>query len=195
MNDPYDLYEAKKTQKIEVAYKRNRGSSKKNGIGAVNAGGAIVIIIFVVLCLTIFGLLAFATSFADKKLADKTLENMERYYEADSKAEKKLSEIYNELSDKIKNNIIPEIDGVTLYDEGSENGERLIIAEFNTDMGIAESAGVRFYLNSVIYFHYGEETKKISYRISGWRVITESALTYDGQARELWMPDFGGWEE
>ena len=171
----------------------NRVSHKKSGIGTVNAGGAIVIIIFVVLCLAVFGLLAFATAFADKKLADKTLESMERYYAADSEAEQKLSEIYNALIDSLKNNAIPVIEGANLHEEWAENGGRAFTVEFNTDMGISKSAEARFYLKSGIYFHYTEQTGTLSHRVREWRVIVDSDFTYDERELELWMPDFGVW--
>ena len=199
MNDPYNPYEAGKPQKIEVGYRSNRSSSKKSGIGAVNAGGAIVIIIFVVLCLTIFGLLAFATSFADKKLADKTLFNVERYYAADSEAEKKLAEIYNAIIGGIKtasvSDIIKKTEGAELHDEYTENGEKVFAIGYETDMGASKTAEVKFKLSSLIEFRYNEETQKLSYKISEWKVITDSSLIYGENGLGVWMPDFGEVEE
>jgi len=106
MNNQYNPYEpdgkSNSDSKIKVEFKKHISHSmKKKGMGTVNAGGAIIIIIFVVLCLTIFGLLSFTTSFADKKLADRNLDSVVRYYKADSEAEEKLAIIYDALYTRI----------------------------------------------------------------------------------------------
>jgi len=40
-------------------------------------------------------MLSFTAAFSDKKLTDKTLESVAKYYKADLEAEEKLAEIYN----------------------------------------------------------------------------------------------------
>lgn len=59
----------------------------------VSIGGVTVLVIFTVLCLTIFSVLSLASAQADKRLSDKNLEQAARYYEADGKAEEWLREV------------------------------------------------------------------------------------------------------
>lgn len=56
-------------------------------------GGSSLVVIFAVLCLTVFALLSLSTVKADKRLADINEKAVENYYAADLEAEKMLSEI------------------------------------------------------------------------------------------------------
>ena len=197
MYDPYNPYEMDKTPKIEVNFKRTRISTKKTGIGTVNAGGAIIIIIFVVLCLTIFGLLSFTTSFADKKLADKNLRSVEQYYQADSEAEKKLATIYEEVNNKTGAGFLFDIELVksAVSDiagdiDAYESGDGIAVA-YKTIMGDPdEDENVKFYLNSKIILIYDADAKKLYYKITEWKVIFDSGLTYDEDFYGIWGGDF-----
>lgn len=82
---------------IKINFKRNRISPSSRPAPATSSGGAMLIIIFVVLCLTVFGFLAFSTAFADRKLTDKNIKNQVEFYSADSEAELKIAKIYGEL--------------------------------------------------------------------------------------------------
>lgn len=207
MYDPYNPYETENSPEISVNFKRNRISAKKTGIGTVNAGGAIIIIIFVVLCLTIFGLLSFTTSFADKKLADKNLQSVARYYKADSEAEEKLAMIYDGIYGKIKSgttengaffdiieiidiveSVISDIPGNTgIGDiEKLADGEIMTTVFYTTDMSDSE---IEFYLSSEVEFYYKQNTDEFSYKIKEWRVIMDSEFDYDANQFKLW--DFG----
>ncbi len=50
-------------------------------------GGSSLLVIFAVLCLTVFALLGFSTVQADKRLADISVQAVADFYEADSQAE------------------------------------------------------------------------------------------------------------
>ena len=189
MYDPYNPYETEKP-KIEVNFKRHRISTKKNGIGTVNAGGAIIIIIFVVLCLTIFGLLSFATSFADKKLADKNLKSVEQYYKADAEAEEKLAAIYDAVYAKmqtgpafdvsfVKNAV--SVSNIPFETDISEYGGGVKVA-YKTVLGEPdEDKNVKFYLNSEIIL-YSDKT----YKIIVWKMVFDSDLDYDNDQYNVW---------
>ncbi len=56
-------------------------------------GGSSLLVIFAVLCLTVFALLAFRTVTADKRLADASAEAVRQYYEADTSAEAILGQL------------------------------------------------------------------------------------------------------
>ena len=200
MYDPYNPYETKKTG-IEVNFKRNRISTKKPGIGTVNAGGAIIIIIFVVLCLTIFGLLSFTTSFADKKLADKNLRSVEQYYKADSEAEINLMAIYEAINSYVKKEADFFFDEYFVGDAVSSLGvaDELEIEEKNGGVAVAyktimgepdEDENVKFYLNSEVIFYYDINTNKLSYKISLWKVVFNSDFDYQSEQFNVWDGDW-----
>lgn len=66
----------------------------KNNI-SMGMGGTLVIVIFVVLCLTVFATLSFTTAYSDLKLVNKTQEMTYDYYTTEGNAEKRLSEIFD----------------------------------------------------------------------------------------------------
>lgn len=64
---------------------------KERSFSPPTIGGSSLLVIFAVLCLTVFALLSLSTVQSDGRLSDKTLETTVGYYEADSKAEEILS--------------------------------------------------------------------------------------------------------
>jgi len=60
---------------------------------APTVGGTSLLVIFSVLCLTVFALLCLSTAQAEKRIADASLEGIAAYYEADRQAQ----EIYAQL--------------------------------------------------------------------------------------------------
>ena len=64
---------------------------QQQGFQAPMVGGSSLLVIFAVLCLTVFALLAISTVQADKRLADASINAVSEYYEADCKAEKILA--------------------------------------------------------------------------------------------------------
>ena len=211
MYDPYNSYETENSKKVEINFKQNRVSGKKSGVGTVNAGGAIVIIIFVVLCLTIFGLLSFTTSFADKKLADRNLQSVSQYYKADSQAEELLAKIFDAVDKKIAitvetnffnedfvkdavNSIsgipdeVVEINFYEPYIESHASDENVIAVFYRIDMGSGASkdSTANSYLNVEIYLYYNQNTGKLSYKISEWRVAVKLDFNYDDNQIDVW---------
>ncbi len=63
-------------------------------------GGSSLLVIFAVLCLTIFALLGLSTVQADRRLAEASQEAVKNYYEADAQAELILA--------KLRQGILPE---------------------------------------------------------------------------------------
>ncbi len=66
---------------------------KSNNNIKVSVGVSSIIMIFVVLCLTTFGVLSYLSAQSDYKLTIKTLNSIKDYYVADSTAEEFLAEI------------------------------------------------------------------------------------------------------
>ena len=59
----------------------------------LGTGTSSILMIFVVLCLTVFGVLSFSTASADQRLTDKALDGVTAYYAADALAEEALAQI------------------------------------------------------------------------------------------------------
>ena len=66
-------------------------AKRKSGITLV--GGSSLLVIFSVLCLTVFALLALSTVKADIRIADASIQSIEDYYKADCEAEEILAKI------------------------------------------------------------------------------------------------------
>ena len=65
--------------------------SKREALPAV--GGSSLLVIFAVLCLTIFALLGLSTVQADRRMAEASRNAVQRYYEADTEAERVLASL------------------------------------------------------------------------------------------------------
>ena len=61
--------------------------------GFTLTGGSSLLVIFAVLCLTVFALLALSTVKADMRLADAAVQSVEEYYLADCAAEEILAQL------------------------------------------------------------------------------------------------------
>ena len=96
--DMFNSFGSREDADMKAEFKRNRIAAKPSPVPMTNSGGAMLIVIFVILCLTVFGFLAFSTAFADRKLTDKNIKNQVEYYNADSAAELKIVEIYRSLN-------------------------------------------------------------------------------------------------
>jgi len=79
--------------------------------GGLGIGSASIILIFAVLCLTVFSLITFYVAENDKALVDAKAEAVVSFYEADAKAEAVLAEI-------MSSETIPDsVNGITIHNE------------------------------------------------------------------------------
>ena len=62
-------------------------------VGPPPVGGSSLLVIFAVLCLTVFAMLTLSTARADDRLADASVEAVSAYYRADAEAESVLSRL------------------------------------------------------------------------------------------------------
>ncbi len=161
--------------------------NKKNASNAINAGGALVIVIFVVLCLTIFGMLSFATSFADKKLADKNLLAVSQFYEADTKAEEILAQSFDALSSAEG---ITADGAVTMLEDA---GIKDVIITEKSDERIEVSYDVEISdmqtLKCTIDFYIDSQEGTLCYEIQKWQTVITGDLSYDDDLLDLWSGD------
>lgn len=68
-------------------------NKQTSGFRAPMVGGSSLLVIFAVLCLTMFALLGLSTAQANKRLADASIKAVADYYAADCEAEKILAQI------------------------------------------------------------------------------------------------------
>lgn len=67
--------------------------ARKRVISGIQIGMSSLMLIFVVLCLTVFSILSLMSAMSDMRLSEKTLAASQAYYKADSIAEEKLRDI------------------------------------------------------------------------------------------------------
>ncbi len=66
---------------------------KRKKMSFTSVGGSSILTIFAVLCFIVFALLSLSTAKADHMLAEKSVDAVSRYYEADMQAEEILAQI------------------------------------------------------------------------------------------------------
>lgn len=156
---------------IKVKFKRNRISIASRPVPVTNSGGAMLIIIFVVLCLTVFGFLAFSTAFADRKLTDKNIKNQVEFYSADSAAELKIAEIYSELYNLPTGSDLTGLDNISganmVYDAGT--------GVITVDFSVVQNENHAIY---VCADFYADESGKWDYKITSWYSYFTDELDY-----------------
>ncbi|WP_444658976.1 hypothetical protein ACRQV7_00100 [Caproiciproducens sp. R2] len=86
---------------------------RRKGTVHLGVGASSILMIFVVLCLTTFGILSYVTANADNKISTKNAETVENYYAATAIAEQKLQKIDEALL-SAKENAAKAADGISL---------------------------------------------------------------------------------
>lgn len=165
----------------------------------IGAGGALIIVIFVVLCLTIFSVLSFTTAYSDLKLSKKTKQITEEYYAVHGKAE----EMFFEISDKIilaqKSLDIKSDDtsiAVEFYKKAEEEIQKLegvtVIKKANNSLvsGLSlyyEVLGEKNQRISVtIEILYDNINNKPFYEIKSWNMSNIEIPEYEDETFDLW---------
>lgn len=77
--------------------------NKKKGFSVPVVGGSFLLVIFSVLCLTVFAMLSLSTVLADQRLTEASMKAVVSYYVADSHAEEIFARLRNgELPDGVE---------------------------------------------------------------------------------------------
>lgn len=167
---------------------------------SIGIGGALILVIFIVLCLTIFSVLSFTTAYSDLKLSRKTEQMTEDYYTIHGKAEEKLAEISEKL-------ILVQKDLNIKYDESISEAYNF---NKSAEEKIAEIEGIKvfkldennIYSNLAIYYEVlGDKNQKICvtlnilyddkndtpyYKIISWNLSNIELPKYDEEIYDLW---------
>ena len=88
---------------------------KTKGNFQFSVGGASILMIFVVLCLTAFGILSYVTANADSRISEKNAEAVQNYYKADGLIQERLQQFDAAL-------LTAKADAQQASDEGSLDG-------------------------------------------------------------------------
>lgn len=167
---------------------------------SIGIGGTLIMVIFVVLCLTIFATLSFTTAYSDLKLSKKTEEIITDYYATNKKAEEKLSEVYdklisaqNELNINYDINIsktanfratatekLMELNDVTIV----KNEENNSFSEFAIYYESLGDLNQKICVTLNIYFD--EEKNEPYYEIVSWNLTNIELPSYEEEIYDLW---------
>ena len=152
-----------------LSLQENSGGVMYMNKGGIGVGSSSIVLVFAVLCLTIFSLISFIVTQNTKALVDAEAEFVKGYYRADVKAEFILAELLNSET------IPSEIQGISINVEQDNDTDSKIInfvyPIYDTDY---KDLFVRVSLN--------EE----SYNVLSWRVIDNAEWEASGSFN-LWL--------
>lgn len=158
---------------------------------SIGMGGAIIIVILVVLCLTVFSVLSFTTAYSDLRLAKKTEEVTYDYYRTHGMAEVKLADIYEALTSTIEN---------MKY----ENTAEIFFNKAAYELAKIEGVSIINNINDSLKIYYevlGDKNQKICvtinimydeinnrpyYDIETWNLSTIELPVYEEENFDLW---------
>lgn len=135
--------------------------------GGTVTGAVSLVMIFVVLCMTVFAVLTLSTAVGESRLAQATAEHIQAYYEADARATAIAAQI-------AASPMVSEIDGVPVAYSASEEGTH---AAFSVPAGDNQELDIELLLQTP------------SYAILKWELVysgdwqaDQSIAVWDGNA-------------
>lgn len=177
-----------------------KARKKLTGNVSIGIGGTLIMVMFVVLCLTIFAILSFTTANSDLKLSKKTEESIADYYDIHGRAEEKLSEVYQKLID-VQNELMLETENnISITDKFYVVATQKIMAL--DDLSIIKSYEDNQDNYLTIYYEvFGELNQKICvtlnilydeiknqpyYEIVSWNLSNINLPGYEEELYDLW---------
>ncbi len=153
------------------------GTEKKKFGGVIGVGYISIMLIFTVICLTIFAVLSFQAAYSNNQLSSRSEEFTQQYYSADLAAKNTLAELdriaadaQNEFSfEDSFSEAASELDGIslTLVPEG-------VRADYSVEINERQMLSA-----SVIFYSDPAEER---YRIISWKNTSEEIPTDDHQS-------------
>jgi len=134
----------------------------------VNVGGASIIMVFSVLCLTVFAVLTLVSANAESTLAKKSSAVVSNYYVADANATETLAKVYE------------------IVDEQSSLQDINVKVALLKDVSTKEEAGLLY----ISYFENIDDSQKLTVKLStdGKKV---DVLSWKVESTAEWEPDNG----
>lgn len=155
---------------------------------SVGIGGSLILVIFVVLCLTIFSVLSFTTAYSDLKLSKKTEQITVDYYAIHGEAEEKLAEIseklvkYDEsLSKSVSFNNYVEEKVSEIADVSVIKQDDKAITIYYEVLGDANQK-----INVTLKILYDETNNKPYYEIMSWNLSNIELPKYEEEIVDIW---------
>lgn len=150
----------------------------KQGIG-LSAGGLTLLVIFTVLCLTVFGVLSLSAAQADERLTQKSMQLTKEYYDADGRCVEKLKAVTDALRASMDSG-----DEAAFWDDaGSALGEG-----FDSDertYSFTEPINESLVIDVKLKLSYSGQTP---YEIIQWRTVSVREEEFD-DTMSLWTGD------
>lgn len=154
---------------------------------SIGVGGSLIMVIFVMLCLTVFSVLSFTTAYADLKLSVKSEEIINDFYQINGEGEEKLADISEKLvsidKNLIKNNNFNKIIQENLIDIPgiviTEESDHLVV--YYEVLGEKNQK-----LCVTLKILYNEINYKPYYEIITWNLTNINIPDYDEEIYDLW---------
>lgn len=114
---------------------------KRKSAFSPEVGASSILMIFVVLCLTTFGVLSYVTANADQKISAKNAESAKNYYKAYASVQSKLQRIDSALlaakTDSDAEAALSSVDGVTIAKTGANKTQVSFSEQVDTNRKIS----------------------------------------------------------
>lgn len=154
--------------------------SLKQGI---NIGTSSLILIFIILCLAVFGLLSLSSAKSDMSLANQNAEAVKAYYEADSKGQEFLKEIDSILKEVMDTSAEPAICRPLLEKQAGRYYDSELDC-IKTEIPMDRGQALYIELKPVY-------EKDIRYTVEAWKVINTEEYEID-DSMPVWDGVSGG---
>ena len=161
----------------------------KEGKQFAGMGASSILMIFVVLCLTTFGMLSLVTSYSDFRLSKKAQASVENYYSADAKTDETLSNI-----DLVLAGARTEINGSA--DSGQQGAYEILIVQKLTGMKYVKPKDGRL-IDILIPVEEGKNlhtiintldiNQEMRYEVISRRIETD--MVWEEEEPNYWLPE------
>lgn len=151
------------------------GTSEKRRFGGTAGVGYIsVMLIFTVICLTIFAVLSFQAAYSNSRIAERSGEYSQQYYDADASAKQILSEL---------DMLAAEYQGGFSFDEDFSAAAAQIagvkVMAFAEGIRADYSAEINERLSLSVSVEFYRTSGRERYRILRWQSVTDGEISAD----------------
>ncbi|MDD4780366.1 MAG: hypothetical protein PHT02_07160 [Tissierellia bacterium] len=154
---------------------------------SIGVGGSLIMVIFVMLCLTVFSVLSFTTAYSDLKLSVNSEEMTVDFYEINGKGEKKLAEINEKLLSINKTDLKDNNFKKVIIEKLKDIKDIVITEELEHVIVYYESIGEKnqkICITLKILIH--EKNYRLYYEIISWNLTNIEIPEYDEETYDLW---------
>lgn len=132
----------------------------------VNIGSSSLILIFIILCLSVFGLLSLTSARSDLSLAQKNAQAVQGFYEADSQGETFVQMVDQALQESQDEAQLKMALGA-YYQAGSDGAASMAVTDISMERG------------QVLHIELALEPEKKRYEVKTWKVFNAEEYEID----------------